>query len=186
MSTLIYTYQIPDLSRPIPEEMRKPWSPSGELIDFVPEPFDAAKIIGRSIAALSCNVGSYGMGGPGFFGLRLDGEWLIIALWGAAEWMRAEGRAIGDIYHDLYDRPRPWVSDTYDDLSPAIVGRRISGIEVGKQSLRIGVDGGPELIIEESAESRPVFEGTKAPRIFTEEDDLRRAVFLAPTDELWV
>jgi len=126
------------------------------------------------------------MGGPGFFGLRLDGDWLVIAIWGAGEWMRAGGRAILDEFYEDYGRSKPWVSNDFDELSDTILGRMLSSVEVDKHFLRISVDGAPDLVIEESSDSRPVFEGTKEPRAFAADDDLRRVVFIAPTDELWV
>jgi hypothetical protein len=126
------------------------------------------------------------MGGPGFFGLRLDDSWLVIAIWGASNWMRAGGRAIEDELYEDYGRSKPWIPDDFDELADAIIGRTLSSVEVDKYYLRISLDGGRDLVIEESSDSRPVFEGTKKPRAFTADDDLRRAVFIAPTDELFV
>ncbi len=54
-------------------------------------------IAGRHIRMASTNVGSYGMGGSGFLGLALDAsetrpaEWLVLCLWGAAEWCLWDG-----------------------------------------------------------------------------------------------
>jgi hypothetical protein len=54
-------------------------------------------IIGRRIRSASTHIGDYGMGGPGFLGLELDAhesrprEWLVLCLWGAAEWCLFDG-----------------------------------------------------------------------------------------------
>ena len=40
--------------------------------------------------------------------------------------------------------------------------------------------------IDADPATRPVFAGNKHPRAFAPDDDLRRAVFLSPTTELWV
>jgi hypothetical protein len=126
------------------------------------------------------------MGGPGFFGLRLGAQWLVVAIWGAAEWIMAGDRAVGDWFHQEYGRPRPWITHDGDGLSERVVGRGIAGLEIERHSLRLSLDSGFALWIEQSPERRPVFEGTKEPRAFAEEDDLRRVVFLSPTNEIWV
>jgi hypothetical protein len=44
--------------------------------------------------------GTYGMGGPGFFGILLEGntfypkEWLILSLWGSASWLLLDGKEL--------------------------------------------------------------------------------------------
>ncbi len=58
------------------------------------------RVIGRKIVKWSSGCGSYGQGGPGFFGLYLGGfgeypsEWLILTLWGAANWLHVNGRPL--------------------------------------------------------------------------------------------
>lgn len=183
MATLHYTFEIPDPSRPIADSGI---GPSGELIPFVPEPLDAASVVGRRIDDVSCSVGTYGMGGAGFFGLRLGSEWLVIAIWGAGAWMMAEGRLVEDIFFDTRGRARPWMDESGDELLLRVARRTISGIQVERDAMRITLDDGFCLYIESDASSRPIFEGNKTPRAFGPDDDLRRAVFLSPTDELWV
>lgn len=68
MPVVIYEYQVPDLRKPLPAE--SPWGPSGELIPFVPEPVDPSELSGKRIDDYHLDVGTYGMGGPAFFGLR--------------------------------------------------------------------------------------------------------------------
>jgi hypothetical protein len=47
----------------------------------------------RTITEWSSNLGTYGMGGPGFFGIKLAGDafqqdsWLILTIWSAGEWL---------------------------------------------------------------------------------------------------
>ncbi len=181
---LIYKYQIPDPLKP------RELGPSCKLMNFKPEPVAPAAVIGRIVDRISDHLGTYGMGGPGFFGLRFGTEWLVIAIWGAAEWMVAQGRCVGDTFYEKYGRQRPWLHnlsmDSYDELSAHIVGQPAKSIDVQEHSLKILFENGFDLTIEESPDNRPLFEGTKKPRIFQKSDDLRRAVFLSPTDEIWV
>lgn len=58
----------------------------------------SARCVGRRVIEWSSSLGSYGMGGPGFFGMRLAAtpsyseEWLVLVLWGAAHWLILDGR----------------------------------------------------------------------------------------------
>lgn len=182
--SVIYDYDIPDLDQPIPDNA--PWGPSGRLRPFVPPPISAEQVIGRTVEEICPNVGTYGMGGPGFFGLRLGSEWLVIPVWGAGEWMTARGRCVRNAFHHQYGHPRPWLGGGSDELSVQLVGQRVRSIDVRRHSLRIVFENGFDLTIEGGSDHRPMFEGTKEPRLFTDNDDLRKAVFLAPTDEIWV
>jgi hypothetical protein len=189
MAHVIYDYEIPDLDQPIPADERG-LGPSGHLQPFAPPPISAEQVIGRTVEEICPHVGTYGMGGPGFFGLRLGSEWLVIALWGAGDWMVSQGRCVQDSFYDNYGRPRPWIvnwpTDESDELSAQLVGERVSSIDVRLHSLRIVFENELDLTIEETSERRPLFEGIKQTRQFNHDDDLRRAVFLAPTIEIWV
>lgn len=184
MTTCIYQFQIPDPRRPIPNASAM--APSGALAPFHPPLLQRAQIAGRRIDQLTTRAGTYGMGGPGFFALRLGVDWLVIALWGAATWMTCRNRLIEDMFHDTANRPAPWIDDPRDDLSPALVGQTVTDIDVGPASLRIDISGGHDLTIAADPAARPVFAGDKQPRAFAYDDDLRRAVFLSPTTELWI
>ena len=51
-------------------------------------------LIGRRVLAWTVHGGTYGMGGPGFFGLELDHpveEWLILKLWSSGHWIKVNG-----------------------------------------------------------------------------------------------
>jgi hypothetical protein len=182
---LVYRFQIPDPARPLaggPD-----WGPSGELIDFIPAPLVGSDIVGRRIDGLSSHIGTYGMGGVGFFGLRLGSQWLVIALRGAGAWMRADGRMIEDMFWSDRSRARPWMLEGESEwLSQRIIGRTISRARIERHALRIELDDAFALSIESDASLRPPFEGDSTPRAFGVDDDLRRAVFLSPTDELWI
>src|SRR5215471_367815 len=191
MGHVIYDYEIP-VDRPLPKSERG-LRPSGRLRPFAPPPISAEEVIGRTVGKICPYVGTYGMGGAGFFGLRLGSEWLVIAVCGAGEWMVSQGRCVEDSFHDNYGRPRPWIADWLadesDELSAQLIGQRVRSIDVRRHSLRIVFKNEVDLTIEETSDHRPLFEGidgTKKPRQFTDDDDLRRAVFLAPTIEIWV
>ena len=82
MDHVIYDYEIPHRDQPIPANERG-LGPCGRLQPFAPPPISAEQVIGRTVEEICPYVGTYGMGGPGFFGLRLGSEWLVIAVSGA-------------------------------------------------------------------------------------------------------
>lgn len=184
-SSLIRGYEIPDPQRPILERDRK-LGPSAELIPFQPERLHASNVVGRKVDEIRTHLGTYGMGGPGFFGIRLGQEWLTIAIWGAGEWITVDGLLIQDIFFERFNRPEPWISKTGDRLSEVLLGTTITAIEVQPRSLAISFSNGMTMSIKEDASKRPIFEGTKQPRRFVEGDDLRDVVFLSPTAEIWI
>lgn len=183
-SSLRYKFKIPDPARPLSGEP-PPWGPFYELVDFHPAPLAAEDVVGRTVREICPYAGTYGMGGPGFFGVRLDEQWLIIAIWGAASWIAVDGRIVQDMFWQKNGWPRPWMTDQGDELTPVIVGQSISSFEVAKHSLTL-VIGQRTLTISESSDGRPILEGNKCARLFEKSDDLRRAVFLSPTAEVWV
>ncbi len=58
-----------------------------------------SRLLSRRIVQWS-SKGSYGMGGPGFFGILLDSkhpypkEWLILSLWGSDSWLLLKGKEL--------------------------------------------------------------------------------------------
>ena len=184
-SSLISGFEIPDPARPIAEGDRG-LGPSGKLIPFEPDRLQASQVVGRRVDEIVPYIGTYGMGGPGFFGIRLENEWLTIAIWGAGEWITVDGLLIQDMRFRHYGRPEPWINESGDRLSPALVGSTIIAIEVNPRALVISFSNGLSMSIDEPPEYRPIFEGTKQPRKFVDGDDLRNVVFLSPTAEIWI
>lgn len=182
---LAYRFQIPDLKRPI--DGGPAWKPGGALTDFIPPPLTDADVIGRRIDGVSLNIGTYGMGGAGFFGLRLGHAWLVVAVHGAGAWMAAEGRMIEDMFWRERGRAKPWMLEGEGDgLSPRIAGQAVAGVYIERDAMRLVLDDGFALSIDSAPSARPAFEGDGSPRAFGVDDDLRRAVFFSPTDELWI
>ena len=89
------------------------------------------KLIGRQVTGVSTRLGTYGMGGPGFFGLLLDSlEFLTYAVWGAGSYVLIDDRVV-ECTSNLYKKVRPWMShydeeNNWDDLTDHIVGSTIT------------------------------------------------------------
>ena len=188
MRNLATRFEIPDPKRPFAGNKRG-LVPSGELIPLAPPPLDPRNVLGRTVREISAFVGTYGMGGPGFFGLRIDNdEWLVISLWGAAEWILVDDRLISDIFGEKYDRPKPWMSSEADTLAleQRLVGSSITALDIRMKSLDIRFSSGSRMVIDETSARRPILEGSREPRVLLPDEDLRQAVFMSPTTELWV
>lgn len=181
MPTVVYEFEIPDPTKALLEDALI--EPSRDLVPFTPLPLDPDTIVGRQIDDVITYLGTYGMGGPGFFGLRLGGEWLVVSVWGAGDWMKFADLRVEDHFWEDDGRPAPW---GLSDLKDAVAGQRIKEVNVERTSLRITLDGGESFEIDEDPSSRPVFAGNGEARVFSDEDDLRKAVFLSPTAEIWV
>jgi hypothetical protein len=181
-----FSFQVPDPERRYPSQDRPHPGPSAPLLAFVPEPLDPAAVVGSTIDAWTPHAGTYGMGGPGFLGLRVGAGWLVVALWGAPSWFRLNGRPLEDDFWDKHGRERPWLSEFEPAPDNLFVGRRVVAISVERTSMTLTLDGGGVLELSPDPDDRPAFEGTGEKREIGPEDDLRSVVFVAPTDELWI
>ena len=125
------------------------------------------------------------MGGYGFFGLKLNDEWLVIAVGSAGNWMTVNRRRLQDYFCHENERETPWVYEGVDALSPYIIGSTVLEFEVLKHSMRIELSNGAVIELSQDPHTGAPFEETGKQRLLLDEDDLRRAVFLCPTSELW-
>lgn len=111
----------------------------------------AKMIVGHKIIKYCQCLGSYGMGGPGFFGLLLENtegnrEYLVYAVWASGEYILLDGRVV--LSHAKYNKQfHPWVSkwanpdtEDWDDLSPLIEGAIIEKTELFEDKLIIKIN----------------------------------------------
>ncbi len=176
---------VPDLTKPVPEEQRGVFGPSHELVPFTPQAVLAKDVVGLRIDEVRPNVGTYGMGGLGYWGMRLGEEWLVIALFGASDWLLIDGvdaETIADQGRRTVNGMSEQVTDT---VSERLRGKVIVDFGIQQNALVFVLEDGTLLAIDEDPESRPRFAGTNQLRAFSEEDDLRKVVFLSPTAEIW-
>ncbi|WGW05223.1 hypothetical protein [Tropicibacter oceani] len=181
-------FMTPDLSRPLPEELSNSLVGEYEMMPLERRPALPEEVVGRRIDMLSVTLGSYGMGGYGFFGLLLDsGEWLIVALDGAATWIELDGRILEDPFHEGQGAKGPWIVAADDAAALArISGARIVSLDIKAKSLDMLLDNGARFCISDNPDRRPILAGSRKKRAFLQGDDLRDAVFLSPSGEIFV
>jgi hypothetical protein len=113
-----------------------------------------ARVVGRRIVGWRSNYGSYGMGGPGFFGLELaatdrwPAEHLVLTLWAAAEWLMLDGVWV-EAHPNQYHLQRPLFAnvgpdESWDDVTPRLVGGSIERFDLAHASCRMLVRKGTE------------------------------------------
>ena len=181
-----FQFEIVDPNVAMTADVRESPAPSGPLIPFVPARLNPAEVVGRTVTEWTAIGGSYGMGGPGFLAWSLTGSWLTVAIWGAADWFRLDGRLLSDIFWDKHHRPRPWEDEPVGVFHGLFQGWTLTDLAVGRESMTAVFDDCRTLRLAADPADRPVFEGNGEPRTFDTNDDLRDHVFMAPTAELWI
>lgn len=118
------------------------------------------RILGREIIAWSEYLGSYGMGGPGFFGVKLgkkgdfSEEWLVLILWGAIDWLILDGKSLRTIK---------------DEIPIKIVGARIIETVIKQKSTVLFIKKDSKkykLEIPENKMLLPKYQGTLKSRVW--------------------
>lgn len=72
-------------------------------------------VIGQKIVGFCTHLGTYGMGGAGFFGLLLDNqEYLVYAVWGAGEFILLDNRPIQQP-HFIQSETMAWLNQQDED-----------------------------------------------------------------------
>lgn len=100
------------------------------------------KLIGCEIREVSTHLGTYGMGGAGFFGLLLDNsEFLTYAVWGAGNYVIIDNRVV-ECNPALYEKTKPWLSNfgkdqTWNDLTNYISGSKIENITLTADTCKL-------------------------------------------------
>lgn len=90
--------------------------------------FGESRLLNRHVLEWDHELGSYGMGGPGFFGLRLSAneeyseEWFVLILWGAINWLTLDNYKLSN-YQD--STKKEWVSKQ-------LVGGKIANVNITK------------------------------------------------------
>ncbi|MDR2223847.1 MAG: hypothetical protein LBE34_14100 [Flavobacteriaceae bacterium] len=99
-------------------------------------------LLGRKITGFSIHLGTYGMGGAGFFGLLLDDEeYLVLAQWNSSSNVFVDDRPVCSS-PKKYEIQRPWVSNfggelTWDELSDVLIGTVIEKLIIDNKTLSI-------------------------------------------------
>jgi hypothetical protein len=155
------------------------------------------RIEGRKVTAWSASLGSYGMGGPGFFGLNLAGngeypdEWLVMRVWGAGCWLLLDGRWI-EAHPNQYQVQEPLYSnfgpgEDWDRVTDKVVGATLCSVGVEDGSLLFYLEGAEiyRLEMPRDASLLSLYGGTMLPRVWQDAENPLDAWVISHGD-LWV
>lgn len=153
--------------------------------------FDA--LVGRKVVQFSPYCGTYGQGGPGFAGFKLAAtatapeEWLMLCLWGAADWLTVNKRWL-EAHPSQYEIQKPLIANCgnqkWDEFTPMVVGKTISSFEIAERSFNIKI-GDALITLSEDPNERPRYWAGEL-RELSPGDDLRHAWILANSPGVWV
>lgn len=159
---------------------------------------DITRILGREVLDWSPVQGTYGMGGPGFFGLELapagdyPQEWLVLRLWGADNWLLLDGQWLG-AHPNQYHIQEPLFSDfggdeSWDRVAERLVGATISEAQIERDKSVLVLANGAKrhtLEIPDDPSLLPKYGGTWEPHVWNPDDDHRDA-WIIVHGELWI
>ena len=145
----------------------------------------------HAVVTRTCSyLGSYGMGGPGFVGIRLRPAsggriWVVFTLWAAAGWLTLDDALLEDGY---FANER---SDSSRCVVPiaSLVGARFTSatLTADAAELAFAHDGTTHLLrLQRDSSHLPVHRGSKQPKMLLPTEDIRDAVIVSPRGNLWL
>ncbi|MBR1555090.1 MAG: hypothetical protein IJ644_06840 [Oscillospiraceae bacterium] len=140
--------------------------------------FGTEQFIGSRILDYNLCFGTYGMGGAGFFGLKLEGEfgirWLVYCIWSAGEHVLIDDRII-ECHPAFLETYHPWLvwgnnmdeeyEQTYQNLKSLLSGLEILNIDLQEHALKIQLSGNHILETYQKSDKFPEQGGTRKKRL---------------------
>ena len=170
---LIRTWEIPkNWDPPMPFEL-----PRKRVIPPTLKKTGITRILNRRVLDVCECLGSYGMGGPGFFGIKLEKskkypeEWLVLRLWGADNWLHFNGQII-DCHPEQKKDFKPYGAD---NVKIILLANTIKSAVVKVKSCIFKFGNGHVLELKYNPKTRPVYAGNGKPRALCRGDDLNNA-----------
>jgi hypothetical protein len=157
-----------------------------------------ARLVGRTITQWSLILGSYGMGGPGFFGLHLSAadawaaEWLVLTVWGASAWLLLDGHWV-EATPDPWAIQRPLYSNyagdaSWDEVSPVITGATIMAVTIQDRASALHLQQGRDvhvLEVPDDSARLPAYAGNGQPRSWGAHESQWDAWAVSQSGDLW-
>jgi hypothetical protein len=133
-------------------------------------------------------LGSYGMGGPGFLGLRCVKQrrfWIVFTLWSADSWLTLDGKLLESGL--LGDEKKTYAQRGIVSLD-TIHGANITSIEFEPERAAIQVTKGDALHtleLRRDGTTVPPWRGTGGKKKFGDEEKLEDALVISRRARLW-
>ena len=153
---------------------------------------DASLFRGATVTSTSEYMGSYGMGGPGFVGLRLrlsSGRraWVVFTVWAAAGWLTINDDLLSEGYFP--DEQLELSSSRRLRSLSELVDATLADIHLDRElaELTFGGSSGPLVLrLRRDSSALPVHRGSKQPKVLATSQDIRDAVIISRRGSLWL
>jgi hypothetical protein len=152
---------------------------------------DWATFRGAIVKRTSAYLGSYGMGGPGFIGLRLrlprgHRVWVVFTVWSAAGWLTIGDDLLAEGYFP--DEQQDLVGTRRFRPLSDLVGSALMGVRLEHDLAELTFSGAPDSLVlrlRRDSTSLPVHRGSKQPKVLAPSQDLRDAIIVSRRGSLW-
>lgn len=142
--------------------------------------------IGQTVRAVATCLGSYGMGGPGFLGLRFPNGWIVYRLWNAAGWLTLNGKPIGE---SLLPDERGLLGADNVASASRLQGAILRSVTCGDDQYDLIFTRHGEtpfcLSLRRDGSTVPPWRGNGRPKVFAPDESLRDAIVVSRTGRLW-
>jgi hypothetical protein len=138
----------------------------------------------------SSYLGSYGMGGPGFFGLKcrkgLRSFWIVFVLWGAAEWLTLDGKLLKS---GLTESERELYEDRGVIAEETVHGGSLQSIDFTADYVTLTVrkaDAAHIFELRRDGTTLPPWRGSGEKKVFPSHESLKDAIIISRRARLWL
>lgn len=175
----------------------------GRIIPVSPEQItckaEQERVVGRKILEWSPYCGTYGQGGAGFFGSKLEQteefpeEWLILTLWGSDYWLELNSKPLAyPFYEKITDQNRPFFYKPYagdktsgwDEATGLLQNKVVDSFDVEMKTASIKIDGS-YLVLHADWRKRPLY-ATGEPRELLATENLQDAWVISPIPNILI
>lgn len=142
--------------------------------------------IGQCVRSICPYLGSYGMGGPGFLGLRFATGKIVYSLWAADGWLTLDRKLIQD---SLFPNERMQYDPAHLVSINTLNGAMLESIECGPETyaLVFSKDGQQfQLSLRRDGRGLPVWRGNGRPKVFAADERLENAIIISRIGRLWL
>lgn len=153
----------------------------------------SGEFLGRRVRAIDLCLGSYGMGGPAFFGLRFDHGWIVYRLWNAASWLTLNGQLLAESLAP-FPEERQAIGEQNLISARELIGTQLRALESdGTQYNLVFACGDGELdagefrlSLRRDGATVPCYRRTGSPKVFAASESLEEAIVVSRTARLWL
>ena len=142
--------------------------------------------VGQSVRRIDTCLGSYGMGGPGFFGLQFRNGWIIYRLWDAVGWLTLNGKLIEE---SLFPDEREPLGKEKLVSANQLEGAILYAVECGNEQYDLTFTANNasfRLSLRRDGLAVPHWRENDRPKVFADNESLEDAIVLSRTGRLWL